>query len=663
MLILKRGDEDEPIYCELKAVDFSQLDKYPYWALSYCWGDDDPTNPILVSDRTFSRTDSANKRGLIKLVAQQARPKEFFIRSNLYKALKRLRTRRKDVWLWVDALCINQKDSNEKTHQLQKMLEIYGKARNVCIWIGENEADDKSLLAMDMIADCVNLKVLDRLVSPEVAYDKAVESWVAFADLLRRPWFTRRWVVQEVACARSVTIQCGQRDVNWIDFADAIDLFMSKLDRIRTLYEASDRSRFDPDALKYVESLGAKAMVRTTNNVFRKSDDNKILERLFTIESLVMNLLTFESSNPRDTVYALLGIAKDGPLGDFRGARPDSCTVEPLVADYNKQPFDVYTDFVQYCIQTTDSLDIICRHWALPVYEERLALTRGARELLEPLRMPSWIGLLEDSAFGPPSRYTGRKNADSLVGEPGRRIYNASRGMAARARFGKLSESNVAIDTAAANAAVHAHVGTKSIFDGILYAFGIKIGQISEISSRIVDATIPKECLTMGGWIEGYPTDRVPDKLWRTLVADRGPDGKNPPTWYRRACLYGLSQASPDGDINTGQLARDRSQPESLVEYLRRVQSVIWSRKFFACTEGPDRAKHVFGLGPRRAEKGDLICILFGCSVPVTLRRHDSESCYELIGECYVHGKMEGEAFAGMDQDAIEKEKTEFNIR
>lgn len=167
----------------------------------------------------------------------------------------------------------------------------------------------------------------------------------------------------------------------------------------------------------------------------------------------------------------------------------------------------------------------------------------------------------------------------------------------------------------------------------------------------------------MGGWTEGQPTDKVPDKLWRTLVADRGPDGKNPPTWYRRACLYGLSQGSPDGDINTGQLARDRSQPQSLVEYLRRVQSVIWSRKFFASTEDPDAARHLFGLGPRRAEKGDLICILFGCSVPVILRRHESNSCYELIGECYVHGKMEGEAFAGMDQDAIEKEKMEFNIR
>jgi hypothetical protein len=586
------------------------------------------------------------------------------VRKNLYQALKRLRTTRKDVWLWIDALCLNQTDPNEKSHQLPKMLAIYSKARNVCIWIGENEANDKSLDAMDMIANCVNLKILDWLVSPETADDKIVESLRAFVDLMRRPWFTRRWVVQEVACARSVTIRCGEREVNWIDFAGAVEIFMLKLDRIRALYEASDHSRFDPDALKYVETLGATAMVRTMNNLFRKSDDGQILDRLWTIESLVMTLLTFESSNPTGTVYALLGIAEDGPLG---GSRRDDSSVKPLEADYNKQPFDVYTDFVQYCIKTTKSLDIICRHWALPVYDERWALTRGAREILQPsrvpLRMPSWIGLLEDSAFGPPSRYTGRKNADSLVGKPGRRIYNASRRKPAEARFGESSENDVVGDENTSNSGGQAQVGTKSIFDGTLYAFGIKISEISEISSRIVDATIPKECLTMGGWKEGQPTDKAPDKLWRTLVADRGPDGWNAPIWYRRACLYGLSQASLDGDINTGQLARDRSQPQMLVEYLRRVQSVIWSRKFFACTEDLDPARHLFGLGPRRAEKGDLICILFGCSVPVILRRHESNSCYELIGECYVHGKMEGEAFAGMDQDAIEKEKMEFNIR
>ena len=54
------------------------------------------------------------------------------------------------------------------------------------------------------------------------------------------------------------------------------------------------------------------------------------------------------------------------------------------------------------------------------------------------------------------------------------------------------------------------------------------------------------------------------------------------------------------------------------------------------------------GLAPQEGTKGDLICILYGCSVPVLLRRHNankSDIYYEFIGECYVHDLMDGEAF------------------
>jgi hypothetical protein len=57
----------------------------------------------------------------------------------------------------------------------------------------------------------------------------------------------------------------------------------------------------------------------------------------------------------------------------------------------------------------------------------------------------------------------------------------------------------------------------------------------------------------------------------------------------------------------------------------------------------------MLGLGPERLEKRDIICILYGCSVPVALRKmvdqESQETYYEFIGECYVHGIMDGEAF------------------
>jgi hypothetical protein len=54
----------------------------------------------------------------------------------------------------------------------------------------------------------------------------------------------------------------------------------------------------------------------------------------------------------------------------------------------------------------------------------------------------------------------------------------------------------------------------------------------------------------------------------------------------------------------------------------------------------------LLGMAPRRARKGDLICILYGCSVPVVLRPHVEKGGYSFIGECYVDGFMNGEALA-----------------
>jgi len=82
--------------------------------------------------------------------------------------------------------------------------------------------------------------------------------------------------------------------------------------------------------------------------------------------------------------------------------------------------------------------------------------------------------------------------------------------------------------------------------------------------------------------------------------------------------------------------------------FLERVSSVVWNRRFF---EGDDGR---LGLAPPSAMTGDVIAILFGCNVPVVLREVNKGK-YEVIGECYVHGLMDGEAIS---MDLIEKEFT-----
>lgn len=167
----------------------------------------------------------------------------------------------------------------------------------------------------------------------------------------------------------------------------------------------------------------------------------------------------------------------------------------------------------------------------------------------------------------------------------------------------------------------------------------------------------------MAGWVVGNDVNKIPDLLWRPLVADRGMDGKSVPPWYRRACMYCLHKASPDGDLNTSKLIANKSAPETVVHFLKRVQAVIWNRKFPLCAPSSGQSQSLFGFGSRYIQEGDLVCILYSCSVPVVLRNtfHNSPS-YLLQGECYIHGMMDGEALAGLTEEMIAASTVEYTI-
>ena len=188
-----------------------------------------------------------------------------------------------------------------------------------------------------------------------------------------------------------------------------------------------------------------------------------------------------------------------------------------------------------------------------------------------------------------------------------------------------------------------------------MHVEGFQVDVVQQVSARIADGLLLRECLTMGDWVEPYPFEdqngnTVPDKLWRTLVAGKDPNGKNPPSWYHRACLQCFAYSTPSGDINTSSLINNPKTPSLVVSFLKRVQSVVWQRVFLKSKERKLFHEHLFGLWPNEAPAGDLICILYGCSVPVILReiKDPKNPHYELIGESYIYGLMDGEALESL---------------
>jgi hypothetical protein len=128
--------------------------------------------------------------------------------------------------LWVDALCIDQANIKERNAQVAKMADIYRNARSVRVWLGE--AEDFSELAFAFINRVVDVPHLDQLVKDGATVNK----WHA----LTNTWFSRRWVVQELALAQRSSIQYSNDIVEREKFANAIGLFDMIFDDIVQLF-------------------------------------------------------------------------------------------------------------------------------------------------------------------------------------------------------------------------------------------------------------------------------------------------------------------------------------------------------------------------------------------------------------------------------------------
>jgi hypothetical protein len=121
---------EDALYCEL--VDVSRNSSPPYTAISYAWGID-PALAILVID-------------------QHA----YSVSSNVEQALRQLRHADEDTYVWVDQICIDQGNDDEKTHQVQQMKYIYKEAQLVVAWLGPTaNGSDLLLRHLDRMGDAI----------------------------------------------------------------------------------------------------------------------------------------------------------------------------------------------------------------------------------------------------------------------------------------------------------------------------------------------------------------------------------------------------------------------------------------------------------------------------------------------------------------------------
>lgn len=246
--------------------------------------------------------------------------------------------------IWVDAICINQADIEERNHQVHIMRRIYLKAASVIVWLGPESKPSRA--AIDLIVEC-NRSGSERLL------DHKEGALRGLPDIFLRSWWKRIWIVQEVVAARELVIFCGHHILPWS--------FVSRVcgEIRRKEYSQEEKSQF-------LRNSGYRNF--TALNDFRR-DRGKM-----TLTKYLQCTRDYEASDWRDKLYALIGVASD-------------ISPEDIVPDYNKSPETIFRDLVRFLVTRRRSLDILssCRH-------PRPASTTSPDSKLQPSdSTPSWV--------------------------------------------------------------------------------------------------------------------------------------------------------------------------------------------------------------------------------------------------------------------------------
>ncbi|KAK6365111.1 hypothetical protein LTS17_011589 [Exophiala oligosperma] len=516
LFMLFPGKHSAPLKGCIYSVPFD--DAGIYRTLSYVWGDKEQQMHTLVTPE-----------GSIQITEA------------LKIALEKLRLRKQMAILWIDALCINQADPEEKAQQIFLLPEIFQNAACTLAFVG---ADGDGDAAIEMLLQVRAKDVVKR--NPDAGWPEGIPVvddswetrrtppldaaiWVDVRALFSRPWFRRAWIVQEMVIAPMVKVICGKWMIEWHDLFAAMEIW---------------------------EARGQRWPLSLLLETYRH----------------VASTLT------RDRFFALLGLAVDGDRDEFH-------------PNY-KAKFESV---------------------ALRVAEGILAQGQGIKLLYragltaQSDRFPSWL-------------------PDWTVSRPGSLADSLDRGLE--------------FDACAGIEGTIIHVqGADEI---------TVLGRVvDEIAETTASANEPQFRKLYFGEI-----DKMVESL-RKRVA-KGEFGE----WSWKTPVAGAETPSHDSSVDRDTGLRDsykafrqllkKPKPGSAEEssaYVSLLDDKVLGWRFALTKE--NRCATI----PHQGRQGDRVCILRNGAVPFLIRRAGEAGCYNLVGECYVTGIMQGElrdSFGGL---------------
>ncbi|TQV91995.1 ankyrin and het domain-containing protein [Cordyceps javanica] len=657
ILHIQPGKFEDEIVCSLVHMSLKGGSS-PYEALSYCWGRSTnvefiPPDDAIVSYAFGSEDGESGQIPFRDMLDHPELHRTYVnfggrlppgnilcdgvsveVGGELLRAIQRIRREAEVLRIWIDALCIDQENIEERNEHVLMMGRVYAGASHVRIWLGEDTGiDGQGLLVLEGIVNIAesigeaqfrnlgNFEIRKRLLTDPRTTELDWESLHQFFD---RAWFHRIWVLQEAANASRATVHVGSWTVDWDWLAQAVHFAKAfKMDMVLKSF-----------ALK---SLGVMQWLRNDQTESNEPIAIPLLD-------LLEETRVFESTLPADKIYAVLSLADQ--------------TVDAPV-DYAMGAEESFTQLAVQFLEEKQSLDILS-HCMLPAMPSKL-------------KLPSWVPDWTVHGWVEPLRSRALKATAAGTSKPRMRI---SKDRSQLLIWGKVLGSIEAIEST--KTITHLANTPKGLAGP---KFGIRKLDLEQDDAVSLphNMTLQERNLSRQSYHReearatlydiyrvasptGTPSQKVRESLARAFACNRTRDGSDLGADFMLGFdLHSMVASSNDtfeavsrwmiqeatGASETSRVGRafGKRMMKAFEEWTGSHEKWCFNRRFIRTTDS-------LGWAVNGAKVGDVVALLYGGSYPFVLREQE-QGKFTIVGDCYLDRYMEGQ---GLDPAYVEQE-------
>lgn len=686
--ILQSSEPNDTVRCRMAKVRLASPPRY--CALSYVWGD--PTNrKTLIIDgvevsvtanltnalrdfrgnlrgaavHTGDKTDIPEDAGLGEMASLMAMLHNFGLPSSVetdpdlvaWNPLTEWSTNRwnqakkiQSAYLWADAICIDQDNITERSHQVSIMDQIYQQVNQVVAWVGPNTEEIRLGLQtlqclgkggiMNHPSYCPDLDwlkdfpaVVEEVEGEGMFGNKAWNSIKAFFEL---PYWRRSWIIQEMVLANALVFFSGDQVI----IGDCIWHTIRLMDRIAS------------GAVETLDFLPGNLLLNIEQLDFHSASFIELLRRRRkTLRYSVWFHTTrqVQSTDPRDKVYAFLGLG-----------------INSITPDYSKDTRTVYCEFATRWVLGSNSAEPSSQIDPSMDISRLLNYSGSGLQLPASCNLPScvpdWCAISMD------------KKTSQAPFNPNPDLFHASDGLPVKpCQVGPNSELVVYGCQCDVVTEIHSRPPLDGGWESALSACAVILASFPTKPSNVpplwdlfktltLDSSLScQERLYSPGVAErGIPTLSL--QTTRTMAKSilsffLGEPGVLVPSlmdfWMKNRGDMSLlfpdyvdqPEAGPQHQEPPAVEALDSNQElRLLASVLNMIQQNLSDYTLFTTAYGR------IGMGPAQLDVGDEVWVLSGTNLPVMLRPQEADHSSH-VGTCFVAGMMDGEVSGLLEQD------------